>query len=226
MHALLFLFSEHDFQIHWSNDASLHSIQLFHALPLTSLVTFLLPPAAVPVLARRDWLGAPSEMPVSLLTSRDSGCGVSTSPSFPTILLKASMSRLTSTARKAGPSSSSCKSSARLQINTELTWEQCLWDQHRWWDSKTQKTKRGERAYNVVDLFYVALFSALDQTHCACMWFYMRDLLFTARLLNVHRSGVLTALAWLVPHEAAAVSARSVYTIQPCTISLHAKPHT
>ena len=30
----------------------------------------------------------------------------------------------------------------------------------------------------------------------------------------------------LVPHETAAVSARSVYIIQPCTMSLHAKPHT
>ena len=44
--------------------------------------------------------------------------------------------------------------------------------------------------------------------------------------LNIHRSGVLTALARLVPHETAAISARSVYTIQPCTMSLHAKPHT
>ena len=41
--------------------------------------------------------------------------------------------------------------------------------------------------------------------------------------LNIHRSGVLTALAWLVPHETAAVSARSVYTIQPCTIQLALK---
>ena len=49
---------------------------------------------------------------------------------------------------------------------------------------------------------------------------------FHSAFLNIHRSGVLTALAWLVPHESAAVSARSVYTIQPCTISLHAKPHT
>ena len=32
------------------------------------------------------------------------------------------------------------------------------------------------------------------------------------------------ALAW--PHETAAISASSVYTIQPCTVSLHAKPHT
>ena len=40
--------------------------------------------------------------------------------------------------------------------------------------------------------------------------------------MNIHQSGLLTALAWLVPHETAAVSARSVYTIQPCTMSLHA----
>ena len=32
----------------------------------------------------------------------------------------------------------------------------------------------------------------------------------------IHRSGVLTALAWLVPPETAAVSVRSVYTLQPC----------
>ena len=49
---------------------------------------------------------------------------------------------------------------------------------------------------------------------------------FYSAFLNIHRSGVLTALAWLLPHESAAVSARSVYTIQPCTMSLHAKPHT
>ena len=29
-----------------------------------------------------------------------------------------------------------------------------------------------------------------------------------------------------MPQETAAVSAHSVYTIQPCTMSLHAKPHT
>ena len=40
-------------------------------------------------------------------------------------------------------------------------------------------------------------------------------------MLNIHRSGVHTALAWLVTHETAAVSARSVYTIQPCSMSLH-----
>ena len=36
---------------------------------------------------------------------------------------------------------------------------------------------------------------------------------FYSAFSNIHRSGVLTALAWLVPHETAAVSVRSVYTI-------------
>ena len=52
---------------------------------------------------------------------------------------------------------------------------------------------------------------------------------FYSAFLNIHRSGVLTALAWLVPQKSAAresISVRSAYTIQPCTMSLHAKPHT
>ena len=36
---------------------------------------------------------------------------------------------------------------------------------------------------------------------------------FYSAFSNIHRSGVLTALTWLVPHETAAVSVRSVYTI-------------
>ena len=51
-------------------------------------------------------------------------------------------------------------------------------------------------------------------------------LAFYSMFLNIHRSGVLTALTWLVPYETAAILARSVYVIQPCTMSLHAKPHT
>ena len=27
----------------------------------------------------------------------------------------------------------------------------------------------------IIDRFYIALFSALKQTHCACMWFYMSE---------------------------------------------------
>ena len=43
---------------------------------------------------------------------------------------------------------------------------------------------------------------------------------FIARFLNIHRSGVLTALAWLVPHETAAVSAQVL-----CTPYNHASCH-
>ena len=46
---------------------------------------------------------------------------------------------------------------------------------------------------------------------------------FYSTFLNIHRKGALTTLTWLVPYETAAVSARSVYTVQPCTTSLHAK---
>ena len=32
-----------------------------------------------------------------------------------------------------------------------------------------------DRFYIAIDRFYIALFSALEQTHCACMWFYMSE---------------------------------------------------
>ena len=48
---------------------------------------------------------------------------------------------------------------------------------------------------------------------------------FYSMLLNIHHNGVLTPLTWLGPHETAAILAHSVYTMQPCTTSLHAKPH-
>ena len=62
---------------------------------------------------------------------------------------------------------------------------------------------------------YIALFSALLSrlTALAC------GSSFIARVLNIHRSGVLTALAWLVPHETAAVSAQVLctpYNHAPC----------
>ena len=81
----------------------------------------------------------------------------------------------------------------------------------------------------LVDRFYIALLSAFEQTPCARMWFYTSESLFTAFffcfffpfLFNSLRSDVLTALAWLVPQETAAVSVRSMYIIQPCTMALH-----
>ena len=73
------------------------------------------------------------------------------------------------------------------------------------------------------DRLYSAVLRSLEQTHCARMWFYMSDWLFIARLFlflyNITRSGVLTALAWLVPNETAAVSAQVLcipYNHAPC----------
>ena len=66
---------------------------------------------------------------------------------------------------------------------------------------------------------YIALFSAflsgLTALACSSTWVTS----FIARFLIIHRSGVLTALAWLVPHEAAAVSAQVLctpYNHAPC----------
>ena len=71
---------------------------------------------------------------------------------------------------------------------------------------------------------YVALFSALlsrlTALACSSSWatsFIACFLLLF--LLNIHRSGVLTALAWLVPHETAAVSVQVLctpYNHAPC----------
>ena len=72
---------------------------------------------------------------------------------------------------------------------------------------------------------YIALFSALlsrlTALACGSAWvtsFIARFFLFL--FLNIHRSGVLTALAWLVPHETAAVAAQVL-----CTPYKHALCH-
>ena len=67
---------------------------------------------------------------------------------------------------------------------------------------------------------YIALLSALLSrlTALACGSTWVTS--FLQRIfLNIHRSGVLTALAWLVPHETAAVSAQDLctpYNHAPC----------
>ena len=76
--------------------------------------------------------------------------------------------------------------------------------------------------------YWSLLYSAIlhSRADSLCLHVILHEwLAFYSAFLNIHRSGVLTVLAWLVPHETAAISARSVYTIQPCTVSLHAKPH-
>ena len=52
------------------------------------------------------------------------------------------------------------------------------------------------------------LLSRLTALACDSTWV---NSFFIAPFLTIHRSGVLTALVWLVPHESAAVSAPSVY---------------
>ena len=79
----------------------------------------------------------------------------------------------------------------------------------------------------IIDRFYVALYILRSRADSLRSHVILHQwIAFYSAFLNIHRSGVLTALAWLVTHETAAVSARSVYAIQPCTMSLHAKPHT
>ena len=51
----------------------------------------------------------------------------------------------------------------------------------------------------------------------------MSESLFIARFLNIHRSGVLTALAWLVPQESAARERQSRRVL--CTPYNHAPCH-
>ena len=66
---------------------------------------------------------------------------------------------------------------------------------------------------------YIALFSALVSRFTALAWASTWVTSFIAHFFNIHRSGVLTALAWLVPHETAAVSAQILctpYSHAPC----------
>ena len=64
--------------------------------------------------------------------------------------------------------------------------------------------------------FYIALFSALEQTHLHVTlheWLaFYSSFCVCVCVLNIHRSGVLTALAWLVPHETAAILAQVLST--------------
>ena len=67
---------------------------------------------------------------------------------------------------------------------------------------------------------YSAILHSLEHTHCACMWLYISDQLYsTFCFLNTHQSGVLMALAWLVLHETAAVLVQVLctsYNHTPC----------
>ena len=47
----------------------------------------------------------------------------------------------------------------------------------------------------VVDRFYIALFSTLEQTHCSHVILH-EWVAFYSAFLNIHQNGVLTALTW------------------------------
>ena len=61
---------------------------------------------------------------------------------------------------------------------------------------------------------YIALFSTLLSrlSALACGSTRVTNFLYSMHFLNIHQSGVLTALAWLVPHETAAISAQVMCT--------------
>ena len=78
----------------------------------------------------------------------------------------------------------------------------------------------------VVDRFYIiiALFSALDQTHSAlaCSSKWVTVAFFKVRFEYPPKwctFSTVWLLTWLVPRETVAVSARSVYIIEPRTMS-------
>ena len=102
----------------------------------------------------------------------------------------------------------------------------CLLDPRGYGLAATRLTVRGwQRGVWLIDWLidnhlHSAILRSLEQTHCARLWFYMSDKLFIARFLNIHQSGVLTALAWLVPHETVAISAQVL-----CTSYNHAPGH-
>ena len=103
-----------------------------------------------------------------------------------------------------------------------------------WWIlwpvlSQVLMRELGELNGSCVSYYWSLLYSAILRSRTDSLRSHVilhEWIAFYSAFLNIHRSGVLIALAWLVPHETAAISARSVYTIQPCTMWLHAKPHT
>ena len=84
------------------------------------------------------------------------------------------------------------------------------------------------------DRLYSAILRSLEQTHCACMWFYMSDYLYSA-FFSFFFSFFFFEYPpkWCTYSAGMAGASRNcsrlgtspVYTIQPCSRSLHAKPH-
>ena len=89
-----------------------------------------------------------------------------------------------------------------------------------------------EKHHDDDDRFYILLFSALEQIHCAFVaCAFKLGTSFSLCILNIHRRGIhkrCLIVTWLVPHETAAISPQVLctpYKHAPFTVSLHAQPH-
>ena len=90
------------------------------------------------------------------------------------------------------------------------------------WIRKMQ-AKRQQKRFDWLMIAYIALFSALlsrlTALTCGSTWMTSFFIVHLFYYFNIHRSGVLTALAWLVPHETAVISAQVLctpYNHAPC----------
>ena len=98
------------------------------------------------------------------------------------------------------------------------TWQQVVINLCPLWTNAATHTRHSQTVWNLTTGCSLCPFWTSLATHVHAI--------LTLRLWKSWQQVVPAVLTWLVPHETAAVLARSVYTIQPCTMSLHAKPHT
>ena len=110
--------------------------------------------------------------------------------------------------------------------------KRCVWERERKQEATTtashkyqqkRRIKTGISGCDLFDLIADCLYSAIlrSQADSLCSHVILHEwLAFYSEFWNIHRSGVLTALAWLVPHETVAISAQVL-----CTPYYHAQCH-
>ena len=98
-------------------------------------------------------------------------------------------------------------------------WKKCQTLREQVFLSRYKSEPSMAESFLIDDRLYSTILCSLEQTHCACMGFYMSDKLFIV-FFYIHQSSILTVLAWLVPHETAAVLAQVL-----CTPYNHAPYH-
>ena len=123
------------------------------------------------------------------------------------------------------------KSNGKVRICVDLTkLNESIWCENFPLPSTDQLLAQlsGDKVFDwlIDDHLYSTILRSLEQTHCARLWFYMSDKLFIARFFEyppkwcTYSAGMAGA-TWNCSH----LGTSSVYAIQPCTMSLHAKPH-